>query len=122
MSTRCDCIRDSAGDRLVADARIPKRYQHCTFANYTAYNEQLEKALQYCGRLAERFPVVEKGVLLQGLPGVGKTHLAVATLLQVIRTRGAARSLLRHARPAARDPLHLRPGRTAPPKWTCSGR
>ena len=39
--TRCDCVRDSAGDRLVAEARIPKRYQHCTFANYVAYNEQL---------------------------------------------------------------------------------
>ena len=40
--TRCDCIRNSAGDRLVADSRIPKRYQHCTFDNYRAYNEQLK--------------------------------------------------------------------------------
>ena len=62
--TRCDCVRSTAGERLVADARIPKRYQHCTFANYVAYNEQLEKALRYCSRLAERFPVVEKGALL----------------------------------------------------------
>jgi len=109
--TRCDCIRSGAGERLVADARIPKRYQHCTLANYVVYNEQLEKALQYCSRLAERFPVVEKGVLLQGLPGVGKTHLAVATLLQMIRTRGArglfydTRDLLRVIR-ATYDPVN----------------
>jgi DNA replication protein DnaC len=109
--TRCDCIRNSAGDRLVADARIPKRYQHCTFANYVVYNEQLDKALEYCARLAERFPVVEKGALLQGPPGVGKTHLAVATLLQVIRTRGArglfydTRDLLRVIR-ATYDPVN----------------
>jgi DNA replication protein DnaC len=109
--TRCDCIRSSAGERLVADARIPKRYQHCTLSNYTVYNEQLDKALQYCARLAERFPVVEKGALLQGLPGVGKTHLAVATLLQMIRTRGArglfydTRDLLRVIR-ATYDPVN----------------
>jgi len=109
--TRCDCIRSGAGERLVADARIPKRYQHCTLSNYVVYNEQLDKALQYCSRLAERFPVVEKGVLLQGLPGVGKTHLAVATLLQMIRTRGArglfydTRDLLRVIR-STYDPVN----------------
>jgi DNA replication protein DnaC len=71
----------------------------------------LDKALQYCSRLAERFPVVEKGVLLQGLPGVGKTHLAVATLLQMIRTRGArglfydTRDLLRVIR-STYDPVN----------------
>jgi len=109
--TRCDCIRDSAGDRLVADSRIPKRYQHCTFANYRTYNEQLISARDYCARLAERFPVVDKGVFLMGPPGVGKTHLAVAVLLQVMRTRGArgvfydTRDLLRVIR-STYDPVN----------------
>ena len=87
--TRCDCVRDTAGERLIADARIQKRYEHCSFENFTAYNETLTKALEYCARLAQRFPVVEKGVFLQGPPGVGKTHLAVALLSAVTRTRGA---------------------------------
>ena len=87
--TRCDCVRESASARLLADARIPRRYQHCDFANYTAYNEQLTKALQHATRLADSFPVTDKGLFFQGPPGVGKTHLAVAVLRRVIMTRGA---------------------------------
>jgi DNA replication protein DnaC len=87
--TRCDCVRASAAARLMAEARLPRRYQHCDLDNYVAYNEQLVKAQQHARRLAEAFPVVDKGVFLQGPPGVGKTHLAVAVLRQVIATRGA---------------------------------
>jgi DNA replication protein DnaC len=95
----------------MADARIPRRYQHCDFGNYIAYNEQLTKALQHAKRLAESFPVVEKGLFLQGPPGVGKTHLAVAVLRQVISTRGArglfydTRDLLRVIR-STYDPIN----------------
>ena len=109
--TRCDCVRGSASARLLADARIPRRYQHCDFTNYTAYNEQLGKALQHATRLAESFPVTDKGLFFQGPPGVGKTHLAVAVLRQVIMTRGArglfydTRDLLRMIR-STYDPVN----------------
>jgi DNA replication protein DnaC len=69
--TRCDCVRAAAAARLMAEARIPRRYQHCDFDNYVAYNEQLAKAQQHARRLAEQFPVVDKGLFLQGPPGVG---------------------------------------------------
>jgi DNA replication protein DnaC len=87
--TRCDCVKEAQGDRLLGAARIPKRYQHCSLDTFTAYNEHLEKALRHARQLADAFPVVERGLFLEGLPGVGKTHLAVAVLAQVIRTRGA---------------------------------
>jgi DNA replication protein DnaC len=87
--TRCDCIRQSAGARLLSYARIPKRYEHCTFENFTAYNEPLQNAQRYAAQLADRFPVVDKGMFLHGPPGVGKTHLSVAVLAHVIRERGA---------------------------------
>src|SRR5688500_4821011 len=87
--TRCDCIRQSAGARLLSYARIPKRYEHCTFENFTAYNEPLQNAQRFAAQLADRFPVVDKGMFLHGPPGVGKTHLSVAVLAHVIRERGA---------------------------------
>jgi DNA replication protein DnaC len=87
-ATRCDCRREqNARDRL-AGANIPKRYQHCTIENFIAYNESLTRAAARARAVAEAFPIAGKGLFLEGQPGVGKTHLAVAVLRQVIQTRG----------------------------------
>jgi DNA replication protein DnaC len=86
---RCDCWREQLGQHRLADANIPKRYLHCTLANFAAYNESLEQAVVKARRVAESFPVTARGLLLEGQPGVGKTHLAVAVLKQVIQTSGA---------------------------------
>src|SRR5438067_1355929 len=85
---RCDCWREQVGRHRLADANIPKRYQHCTIENFTAYNESLEQAAAKAARLAESFPVNTRGLLFEGQPGVGKTHLAVAVLKQVIHASG----------------------------------
>ena len=75
---------------LIADARIPPRYQKCDLDNIVLYpNEGLKKAVTVARRFADAYPVVERGLFLDGPPGVGKTHIAVAILKQVIRTRGA---------------------------------
>ena len=84
---RCDCWRDQVGHKRLAEANIPKRYQHCTIANFSAYNESLERAAEIAERFARTFPVVDKGLFLEGDPGVGKTHLAVAVLSQVSARR-----------------------------------
>ncbi|MGC4082963.1 MAG: ATP-binding protein [Vicinamibacterales bacterium] len=86
---RCECKRGEAGQLRLASANIPRRYQHCTIANFTAYNESLKKAATKASCLAEEFPAVSRGLFLEGQPGVGKTHLAVAILKRVIERTGA---------------------------------
>ncbi|MGE0448677.1 MAG: ATP-binding protein [Vicinamibacterales bacterium] len=86
---RCDCRREQAGRQRLASANIPRRYQHCTILNFVAYNESLQRAAEKARQLAERFPAVGRGLFLEGQPGVGKTHLAVAVLKQIIQTTGA---------------------------------
>ncbi len=87
---RCACWRDAVAGRLEADARIPPRYRRCDLDNIVLYpNEGLQKAVAAARRFAEAFPVVEKGLFLNGPPGVGKTHIAVAVLRQVVRRRSA---------------------------------
>jgi DNA replication protein DnaC len=88
-ATRCDCWRVQHAARLFADARIPRRYQHCDFANFRAYNESLTRATVRAQKLADAFPAIDRGLFLEGPPGVGKTHLAVAVLRQAVATRGA---------------------------------
>lgn len=87
---RCECWREALVGRLLAEARIPRRYQHCELSNFITYeNERLLNAVARAKRFAEAFPVVERGLFLIGPPGIGKSHLAVAVLKQVIRERGA---------------------------------
>ena len=87
---RCACWRESLVAALMREARIPRRYEHCELANFVVYeNEALVKAVDRARRFAEAFPVVDKGLFLIGPPGIGKSHLAVAVLRQVIRERGA---------------------------------
>jgi DNA replication protein DnaC len=86
---RCDCWRETVGRRRLAAAGIPKRYQHCTIANFTVYNESLERAAERAQAIVDAFPAVAKGLFLEGQPGVGKTHLAVAALKRVIEASGA---------------------------------
>ena len=86
---RCECWREQANDRAIEAARIQKRYSHCELTNFEQHYDSLRDAFRKASRFVEQFPVVDKGLLLHGSHGVGKTHLAVAILKTVIRSKGA---------------------------------
>jgi DNA replication protein DnaC len=87
---RCECRTKDTRGKLLEQARIPRRYREaapprreaCTLQNFypTPNNGSQLKAFNYSFRLVREYPAVERGLLLMGPVGVGKTHLAVAIL------------------------------------------
>ena len=81
---RCDCWRETLSAQLLQAANIPTRYSHCSLERFVIYeNPRLVRAVERVKRFVEAFPT-EKGMCLIGPHGIGKTHLAVAALRQVI--------------------------------------
>jgi DNA replication protein DnaC len=87
--TRCDCWRGDLVERLLKDARVPARYARCELATFEHDMDTQREAFRRATRFVEAFPAVDKGLLLFGPHGVGKTHLAAGILKEVIRTKGA---------------------------------
>ncbi len=89
-ATRCDCQLEQDSARLLEAAQIPLRYFDRSFARYyppDAPAGSLAKAKQTAEAFAENYPAVREGLLIVGDVGVGKTHLAVAIIKQLIRKR-----------------------------------
>ena len=94
---RCECRTQDTRSKLLEQARIPRRYREaapprreaCTLQNYypAPNNGSQLKAFNYAFRLVREYPAVERGLLLMGPVGVGKTHLAVA-ILQGLMEKG----------------------------------
>ncbi len=96
----CECTNIDRRERALDRARIPQRYRHCDFESFesdlqydqgpaaepAAWNRSLEQAKVVVEGFARDFPVgTEHGLLLMGPCGVGKTHLAVAALQEIVQ-------------------------------------
>jgi len=83
---RCSCATSDNLRRLFATARIPERYQHCSFANFDAgTSDSLWIAVREAHLILQDFLTLDgRGLLFTGNVGVGKTHLAVAILRELI--------------------------------------
>jgi len=81
----CPCRKTDRFHKLFAAARIPRRYQKCSFANFvSAPGTSQDNALLHAHKFANEYPAVERGLLFMGPAGVGKTHLAVSILRDLI--------------------------------------
>jgi DNA replication protein DnaC len=101
VAVACDCGTAQRVRRVMERARIPKRYEHCDFESYVTdladgktWTDQNCHSLKQAKLLTQAFVrdfpgSAEKGLLLMGRSGVGKTHLAVASLKELLR-RGHA--------------------------------
>jgi DNA replication protein DnaC len=93
----CDCSEADRATHSLARARIPRRYEHCDFENFetdlwegdrpegAAWDHSLAQAKVVAQAFARNYPAGgETGLLLMGPCGVGKTHLAVAALRELM--------------------------------------
>lgn len=82
----CSCRIDNSLSRLMKAARIPPRYAHCTLESFNSPGEHgsISWAHQTAKAFVRDFPGVGRGLLFVGNAGVGKTHLAVGILKEII--------------------------------------
>lgn len=85
--TRCECFQRARLDRLFHKAKVPDRYQSCSFESFDAITERLKVVKAMAAKFVEEYPLVDCGLLIMGPCGVGKTHLAVATLRELVYKR-----------------------------------
>jgi DNA replication protein DnaC len=91
---RCDCRLKSRAGSLLASARIPKRYEHCELSNFEfdGPHAHLARARMAACRFVEEYGLESdsNGLLIIGSIGVGKTHLAVGIIKELILNKGTA--------------------------------
>lgn len=82
---RCpECYLKKTKIKRLTSANIPSRYEHCTLENYHPQHATQKKAKQIAIRFIEEYPDINSGLFFMGTCGVGKTHLAVATMRSIL--------------------------------------
>jgi DNA replication protein DnaC len=88
---RCGCRTRDAQTKLLEAARIPRRYIECSLSNYhpASNNGSQLRAFNLAYRLVREYPAIDRGLLLMGACGVGKTHLS-AGIIRGLVEKGVA--------------------------------
>lgn len=85
----CTCREGVAAEVRRRGARIPERYRNCLLTNFNALTDSQRSAKALARRFVEEYPAISAGLLVTGPVGVGKTHLAVAILAELVDTKAA---------------------------------
>lgn len=87
---RCECRLKMRGDALLTWARVPRRYEHCELSNFEfdGPHANLMRARMEACKFVEEYPLDNTGLLLIGSIGVGKTHLAVGIIKELVVSKG----------------------------------
>ena len=86
---RCQCFLQARSSRLLEAARIPARYARCALSNFnTGKNPTLAAAKMTAEKFIDQYPLDKTGLMFEGSIGIGKTHLGVATIKELIRHKG----------------------------------
>jgi DNA replication protein DnaC len=93
----CGCQGDLRRRQRIAASNIPRRYYpHCTLETfYDKNNAVLKSARKRVREFVDAWPMTThgRGLLLMGGCGSGKTHLAVAALVEIIHSGKPGRLL-----------------------------
>jgi len=89
VAKRCTCYLENKIKVLLKQANLPKRYEECTFDNFEIHNPSHKNALKISKKFVKNYPIQDVGLLFQGPCGVGKTHLAVAIINELIKAKSA---------------------------------
>jgi DNA replication protein DnaC len=89
VARRCVCFGERWKQALFDQANIPRRYQSCRLDNFEVHNDSHRDALKISRRFVENYPAQDVGLVFIGPCGVGKTHLAVAIIQELMRAKDA---------------------------------
>ena len=95
FASECECRKSGARMAKWRAAGIPERYSDCSFETLKEVNfgpgkpnTWLPAAKRIAEEFADSYPHVDSGLLFLGASGVGKTHLMIAIINEVTRSKG----------------------------------